>query len=328
MVTKLLKRTAFLIAIPLLIWTGYWSAFSYLIEHGLSLASQNTPSSKPTVQFEVAAVTGYPQNFSVGITDVEFGTKDSVTWATPQVFFEAKSYLPNEVNLDLSQPHSISGAIGSLEIDARIANLIFLFQPNMQLSLGKLDALFEDVSFSFEGQLTTNINRVFARVEASPKDDNTYLLNANIENFDLSNLIVGLPGGYQYIQNLSFKADVLLTRPLDRFVVDNEAPALQKLLLQKAQITYGTTSISLDGTLAYNKAGTLDGNLNVTVQEWKSLFELAKGLGYVEADLEEFFYSILLDLAKQEESENSLKIPLIIRNNNIIFGALTLGFLP
>ena len=75
-----------------------------------------------------------------------------------------------------------------------------------------------------------------------------------------------MPGGYQYIQNLSFKADVLLTRPLDRFVVDNEAPALQKLLLQKAQITYGTTSISLDGTLAYNKAGTLDGNLNVTVQ--------------------------------------------------------------
>jgi hypothetical protein len=39
MMTKFLKRFAFLIAIPFFIWTGYWTAMAYAVERGISLAS-------------------------------------------------------------------------------------------------------------------------------------------------------------------------------------------------------------------------------------------------------------------------------------------------
>ena len=69
----------------------------------------------------------------------------------------------------------------------------------------------------------------------------------------------------------------------------------------------------------------LDGTINVTVQQWKALFNLAKQLGYVQPNLEEFFYTILTDLANQDGTEDTLTIPLSVNNNTISYGALTLG---
>jgi hypothetical protein len=51
-------------------------------------------------------------------------------------------------------------------------------------------------------------------------------------------------------------------------------------------------------------------------------------MGYVEPDLEDFFYSILISVANQDGSEDSLTIPLAITNNTVSYGALTLGVLP
>jgi hypothetical protein len=51
-------------------------------------------------------------------------------------------------------------------------------------------------------------------------------------------------------------------------------------------------------------------------------------MGYVEPELEDFFYSILINLANQDGSEDSLTIPLAIANNAVSYGALTLGVLP
>jgi hypothetical protein len=64
------------------------------------------------------------------------------------------------------------------------------------------------------------------------------------------------------------------------------------------------------------------------VQDWKPLFGLAKNMGYVEPDLEDFFYSILISVANQDGSEDSLTIPLAITDNTVSYGALTLGVLP
>ena len=143
--TKFLKRTVLLLAIPFFIWTGYWTALAYAIERGIALASGDPQISGSAAQFQVASITGYPQSFSIGITEIEIGTKDSFTWATQEVLVEAKSYQPNRINLDLSDPHSISGSIGSLEINTELADLSVFFKPNLQLSLGNLEALFKNL---------------------------------------------------------------------------------------------------------------------------------------------------------------------------------------
>ena len=328
MMTKFLKRFALLIAIPSFIWTGYWAAMAYAVERGISLASDNPQVSGSEVRFEVASVTGYPKNFTIGITEIELGAKDSFTWATQEVLVEAKSYQPNRINVDLSKPHSISGSLGSLEIDAELADLSVLFKPNLQLSLGSLEALFKNLALSFEGLPDAEVETMSARLDASPNTEKNYQLTAQIENLDLSNILVGLGSDYQTFQNISLSAEAELSQPLDRLTMASGAPQLQMLLLREALINYGDISVLLDAKLVSNEAEALNGNINLTVQNWKTLFSLVKNLGYVEPDLEEFFYTILVNLAIQGGSEDTLTIPLTINNNTISFGALTLGVLP
>jgi len=326
--TKFVKRIALLIAIPFFIWTGYWTAFAYAIERGISLASQNPQISGTAAQFEVASVTGYPQNFAIGITEIEIRAKDRFTWATQEVLVEAKSYQPNRINVDLSDPHSISGSIGSLGIDAELADLSVFFKPNLQLSLGNLDANFQNVILSFEGIAGAEMETMSAHISASANTETSYQVTAQIQNLNLSNMLVGLGKDYQEIQNISLSAEAQLSQPLDRLTMASGAPQLQMLLLHEALINYGNISVLLDAKLVSNEAGALNGNVNLTVQNWKTLFSLVKRLGYIEPDLEEFFFTILVNLAIEGGSEDSLTIPLTITNNTISFGALTLGVLP
>ena len=301
---------------------------AYAVERGISLASDNPQVSGSEVRFEVASVTGYPKNFTIGITEIELGAKDRFTWATQEVLVEAKSYQPNRINVDLSKPHSISGSLGSLEIDAELADLSVLFKPNLQLSLGSLEALFKNLTLSFEGLPDAEVETMSARLDASPNTEKNYQLTAQIENLDLSNILVGLGSDYQTFQNISLSAEAELSQPLDRLTMASGAPQLQMLLLREALINYGDISVLLDAKLVSNEAEALNGNINLTVQNWKTLFSLVKNLGYVEPDLEEFFYTILVNLAIQGGSEDTLTIPLTINNNTISFGALTLGVLP
>ena len=301
---------------------------AYAVERGISLASENPQVSGSEVRFEVASVTGYPKNFTIGITEIELGAKDSFTWATQEVLVEAKSYQPNRINVDLSKPHSISGSLGSLEIDAELADLSVLFKPNLQLSLGSLEALFKNLTLSFEGLPDAEVETMSARLDASPNTEKNYQLTAQIENLDLSNILVGLGSDYQTFQNISLSAEAELSQPLDRLTMASGAPQLQMLLLREALINYGDISVLLDAKLVSNEAEALNGNINLTVQNWETLFSLVKNLGYVEPDLEEFFYTILVNLAIQGGSEDTLTMPLTINNNTISFGALTLGVLP
>jgi HAMP domain-containing protein len=301
---------------------------AYAVERGISLASDNPQVSGSEVRFEVASVTGYPKNFTIGITEIEIGAKDKFTWATQEVLVEAKSYQPNRINVDLSQPHSISGSLGSLEIDAELADLSVLFKPNLQLSLGSLEALFKNLTISFKGLPDVEVETMSAQLDASPNTEKNYQVIAQIEKLNLSNLMIGTGRDYQIVQNISLSAEVELSRPLDRLAIANASPQLQALLLHEALINYGETSVLLNGKLALNELGALNGNINFTVQNWKPLFGLAKDMGYVEPELEDFFYSILINLANQDESEESLTIPLAIANNAVSYGALTLSVLP
>ena len=227
---------------------------AYAVERGISLASENPQVSGSEVRFEVASVTGYPKNFTIGITEIELGAKDSFTWATQEVLVEAKSYQPNRINVDLSKPHSISGSLGSLEIDAELADLSVLFKPNLQLSLGSLEALFKNLTLSFEGLPDAEVETMSARLDASPNTEKNYQLTAQIENLDLSNILVGLGSDYQTFQNISLSAEAELSQPLDRLTMASGAPQLQMLLLREALINYGDISVLLDAKLVSNEA--------------------------------------------------------------------------
>ena len=326
--TKTIGRTAFLFALPFLIWSGYWAASAQAITKGVSLASENTQFPGLGAQFVVAPVTGYPQRFTVGLSEIEIGTQNSFIWKTQGVSLEAKSYLPNEITLELSEPHRISGSLGELDIDAAHAEITALFQPNWRLALGNISLSFNDLKIASINQWGASIGIVLASVKSLPDNTKAYQLSAELKKLNLSDVIVGIPTAYETIHNLSLLAEILLTSPLDRLIFGNGAPELQTLLLQRAQFDLGESLVSVDGKLTYDENGAMTGVVNITVQGWKNLFKLAKDMGYIEPNVENFFAMMLADLAAQDGPGDTLTFPLEIQKNQISYGVLKLGILP
>ena len=111
-----------------------------------------------------------------------------------------------------------------------------------------------------------------AQLDASPNTEKNYQVIAQIEQLNLSNLMIGTGSDFQIVQNISLSAEVELSRPLDRLAIASGTPQLQTLLLHEALINYGETSVLFNGKLAVNELGALNGNINFTVQNWKPLF--------------------------------------------------------
>jgi hypothetical protein len=86
-------------------------------------------------------------------------------------------------------------------------------------------------------------------------------------------------------------------------------PALQKTVLNEIRFDFGDANISATGQLTHEPAFGPTGQINLTVQGWQSLFELAKSLGYVAPNLEDMFFTLLTDLAAQTGSSDTITLP-------------------
>lgn len=323
---KLLRRVAFLLILPCLIWSGYWAATAYALKKGVAIAGE-TQIPGLDAQFKLAALTGYPTRFDIGLTDILLSADNSLTWVTEGVTADAKSYAPNAITLDLSQAHRLSGTLGTIDIDAAQAAITLLVQPNLRLPLGHLTIEASALNLTAPNSWRAHITALLASFAPHPQTPQTYQISANVQALDLSDVLKHLPENYHVIQRVKVDGAVLLSGSLDRLVLENGLPEARQIAVQNAQFDFGSAQISIAGQLAYDTAKTATGTLNISVEGWQDLFQLAKDLGYVAPNLEGFFTTVLTDLDAQDGMENSLTIPLTIQNDKISYGALNFGVL-
>ena len=315
-------------AAPLIIWSGYWAAAAYAFEQGAHLAAREAHKSGVSAQFQDISVQGYPTEFEVGISDISVGVENTLTWETQKAVLHTASFKPNEISLDLSETHQINGSFGATTIATKQAELSILVRPSWLIPLGKIALKAEDMAIEHADGFKANLGSVFATVTSYADPKEAYNLAAELDNISLGRLLPELPPAYHSVQALRFNSDVLFDAAWDRKAMSRGLPALQKTVLNEIRFDFGDANISATGQLTHEAAFGPTGQINLTVQGWQSLFELAKSLGYVAPNLEDMFFTLLTDLTAQTGSSDTITLPVTLQNGRVSYGALTFGTLP
>lgn len=324
---KNMRRVAVLAVIPVAVWSGYWIAGAYAFEQAAVLASGEARRAGLAAEFTDAAVRGYPTRFAMALSDITV-SDDRLIWYTQAVEVEADSHRPFDVEVDFSQPHRISGRFGDVHIDSGAAQLSVLFQPEWRLPLGEIALDAADVIVESPDTWRIDTTRVLSALRQSPVDETTYRVAASIEEMNVSGLLEDFPPEFRAIPEIHLEGGLRFDRSWDRAVLQDGLPALLEFRLSRAAFEYGPSTIILQAQLDREEGAAFSGVVNITVQDWQRLYELAQHLGYIEAELHDFFLPMLEELASQNEPETELTLPLRIQNGTVSYGSITVGMLP
>ncbi|MBK1637309.1 hypothetical protein CKO19_16480 [Rhodovulum adriaticum] len=325
--SRIVRWFVVLAVLPIALWSGYWVAGAYTLEQATARAFNEARRAGAAAEFDEAAVSGYPTRFATSLADISV-SGENLVWQTQAVMIDAESHRPFDIALDLSEPHRIAGRFGDLGVDASEAQVTALFRPEWELPLDRiaLDATEVFVNFSDQGRI--DMTRVLSALQQDPDSMTTYRVAAAIEDMVLNGLLVDLPPDYHIIPEVRLDGLLRFDRAWDRSVLEEGAPLLVELVLSRAAFEFGSSAITLQAQLSRDQHAAVSGTVNVTVQGWRSLFDLALEVGYIDLELESFFLPILQELASQEVPETELSLPLRIEDGTVSFGAITLGMLP
>lgn len=322
------KRLAIMLLAPVVLWSGYWVVAAYAVQQGPQLAMGPAAKAGVIVHFDRARVEGFPSRFELTLSELSVDAAQALSWDTQNVLVHAASHRPNEVSLDLSQPHRITGAWGEVQLDTAQAQITVLFKPTWSLGIGAITAGADGLRLSKVDEWGLDVGTVRARLTGYSDTEDAYRFDAELSDIDLSDLLVGLPDNYQMMRSAEIKGDVVFDAAWDRRALEQGAPTARAVHLEHAQFDFGVSVISAAGRLTVDDIGVLSGKIGVSVAQWRDVFELAQQLGYIEPGLENFFLSLLTDMAAQDGSPETLSLPLVIHEGRVSMGALSFGMLP
>ena len=326
--SRLVRWVLSIVAAPLLLWSGYWAAAAYAFEQGAHLAVREARKSGVSARFQEISLRGYPTQFEMGVSDISVGVENTLTWETQKAVLHTASFKPNEISLNLSETHQINSSFGATTIATTQAEISVLFRQSWLIPLGIISLQAEDMTIDHADGFRANLGSVLATVTGYTDPTEAYNFAAELKNIDLGSLLSQLPPIYQSVQEFRLNTDVLFDAAWDRTAISRGLPTLQKTILNDASFDFGTSNISLTGQLIHEDPLGPTGQINLTVQGWQSLFELAKSLGYVAPNLEDMLFTLLTDLAAQTGASDTITLPLSLQNGRISYGALSLGTLP
>ena len=326
--SRLVRWVLSIFVVPFLIWSGYWAAAAYAFEKVAHLAVRETQKAGVSAQFQEVSVQGYPTEFEVGLYAVSVGIANTLTWETPKAVLHTASFKPHEITLNLSETHQINGSFGATTIATTQAGISVLFRPSWLIPLAKISLQAEDMTIDHADGFKANLGSALATVTSYADPKEAYNVTAELKNISLGSLWPQLPTAYQFVQALQLNTDILFDAAWDRTAISHGLPALQRTVLNNIRFDFGDANITATGQLTHEAPLGPTGQITLTVQDWQSLFKLAKSLGYVAPNLEDMFFTLLTDLAAQTGSSDTITLPLTLQNGRVSYGALSFGTLP
>ncbi|TCP61073.1 hypothetical protein EV663_10619 [Rhodovulum bhavnagarense] len=324
---RVLRWFVVLCALGLVLWSAYWGAMALAWHGGARIAAQQARLSGMAARFEGGAVSGYPARFELGLNDLSIA-HEAGGWSTDAIRVSAQSHRPHDLHLDLSRAHRIAGRHGVLDIDAQQAGIKVLFRPEWTLPVGNISMVADAVEIRHAQVGVVSMDRVRANLAQGAAGGAAYEADITIRGLAVSSAFADLPQAYRAIPEMQVRGQLLFEAPWDRGLLARGAPDLVALVVDSAAFDIGPSRVQVTGQLDRGVDGALSGQLEVGVQNWQSLFDLALDQGYVDPELKDFFLAMLGGLAARNGPEDRLILPLRVRNGRVFYGALVLGGLP
>jgi hypothetical protein len=325
---RLLRAILYVFGAVAIGWTVYWGGAALALRWVVSDVQIGHGPGGVTWGFDPGAVGGYPTRFSMALGQPHFEVANGVRWESDGLGLSAASLAPHRLGVDLSQQHRFTGRFGALDVQSAQAEAIVLLRPQAHLPLETASFAFEAMSLRGAGGEGIDLAALAVTVQVDAEAPTRLRVTAMLTGMDLAALYPTLPERYQHVPDTQISADVISTAPLDIGLIAGGFPTVSHIERAEMRFTFGQTAVSLSGRVGFGPDGKANGEVNITLQEWRPLIALLIEMELLEAGLEAFLIEQFEFLASQSEDPATLRLPIVISEGFVMFGMYRLGFIP
>ncbi|NOX42063.1 MAG: DUF2125 domain-containing protein [Alphaproteobacteria bacterium] len=315
------------------LWSGYWFIGSSAKQAVLESWFADRRADGWTAEYSSFKVVGFPNRFDSRFKDLNLKDPNSgIGWKAPLFNILALSYQPNHIIAAFAHSQVVSLPGEDMHIDSKKMMASVTFEPDTLLAVRRTELRSTDLTISSSKGWKTQADKL----NLSTRRNADAELAQDVV-FEAQNLTPTKefrqsldPKGQlpATIETLYLDMTLGFDAPWDRIAIEQGAPEVTKITLNKLDSAWGKLGLKGSGTLDVAKNGQLSGRLLLEVKNWRNVLDLLVTSGVLDTNLAATIKSGIELLTLTSSDPTSLKIPLVLKNGNMALGPIPLGYAP
>ncbi|EKE45702.1 hypothetical protein OCGS_0319 [Oceaniovalibus guishaninsula JLT2003] len=313
-----------LIVVAALTWSGLWVMGARLAKERLVGWFAEQQDQGRVARNDGIAVRGFPNRLDATVTAPELA--DPATgwgWSAPFVQIMTLSYRPNHVIVALPDRQNVGTPLGDVDVASERlrASAVFDLAPGFPLDRATLVG--SDVALTLDA---TSVAMAEMRLAVDhlpdPGGSGAYRVGADLTQVT-SRSGLDLPS----IDEVRLDATLIYdTRWQSRGTT--ERPRLTRIEISDAGALWADAEIGAEGTLDIGPDGRPVGQIDLRVENWRMLLNMAEVAGLTPAATRARTEQALGFVEMLSGTEGVIEVPLIFEDGRIMAGPMTIGPAP
>ncbi|NJM84666.1 MAG: DUF2125 domain-containing protein [Tabrizicola sp.] len=327
-----MRKLIGLVVVLAVLWAGYWFVGSSGLQRGVNTWFAEQAAAGMTAENSGVTVRGFPNRFDLTVDNVKFADpKTGLGWEAPFVQIFALSYKPWHVISALPNSQVLRLPGQEMVIDSQDLRASARATPNSALPLEEIviEGAALKATSTLGWQLASEDLIAAIRVDATTVSSYDVVLTATGVTPDPA-LMAALKASSDLppmIQTLTMDINTRLNLPLDRFV-NPPTIRLAELTVKNIGLTWGDMTMTSAGVLKPDRAGFLEGRVEIEITKWQKMIPLLVASGAVKPEVAPTIENLLGALARDGGNPDVLKVPLVMAEGLMSLGPLPLGAAP
>ncbi|MEM8841247.1 MAG: DUF2125 domain-containing protein [Pseudomonadota bacterium] len=289
-------------------------------------------------QAELGAITveGFPLRLDRELLAIQLADpRAGWSWTLPRVGVKGEAIAPTRFDLVMPDHHSI--AIPGQRVDIRHRRLDGQLSLVPGPRLGWRDGIVqgEAVAIASQAGWEAGAEALSAQlVERAPgtAPANSYTMTLDATGVDLPRRLLDRIDPADLlstrVEELSFAGSAALTAPLDLRTIENGEIDLTAATIRKARLSWGELAVDARGTFDVTADGYPQGEITLTLSNWRQMIVIARNSGAVEPGLIDAAEQALQFVALIAGDGDNIDVPLKLSCGKVRIGPFAIADAP
>lgn len=315
------------------LWFGYWFIGSTAKETVIRAWLEDRAEAGWTVEYSDFSVIGFPNRFDSRFKDLRLGDpRSGVIWSAPEFQILALSYKPNHIIAVWPERQSLSLNGEEITITNSQMRASVLFEPDTKLAIAETALRTKDLVLKGARGWQISMEAMDFSTRQSPSRPLAHDIV-----FTSKNLIPteGFrrrmdPSGAlpEVVETLIVDLQLGFDAPWDRIAVESGLPQVTAISVNNIKASWGLLDVQAKGDLLVDRRGILQGDIELTVKDWRGVLGLLVKSGVIGQSLADTLESGLGLLTSLSNSPNDVTAPLRFSGGQWSLGPIPLGAAP
>ncbi|SMY05968.1 DUF2125 domain-containing protein [Flavimaricola marinus] len=315
------------------LYGGYWFVGSAASTRAATEVMTRLEADGLEVAYEEIRTIGFPSRFDTTLTDVTIADPArNIGWQAPFFQLFALSYNPTHIIAVWPDRQQFDLPRDTVTLVSERLRASVQARPTPTLPLREATLEGADLRVLSQNGWEVDLTTVLAALRAvtgGEVDDHSYEVYAEATEISLPTVLLQALGGAEVapslIERIRLDGRLRLDAPLDRMVSPQALPRVTALTLRDAAFRWGDMSINAVGDLTIDPAGVPEGQITLTVTNWRQVIDVALSAGLLDPRWEPTLTRAASALA---QGSDRLEAPIRLQNGFMSLGPLPLGPAP